>query len=161
MNKRTILRTHRGGARALISALTLASLSASVGSLMPAHAAVIPPDGEIARCIARAAGRKDWLEKTLIGLRDQEGGWKGAEIPNVNGSHDLGPLQINSWWVPKLAALLHQPEQHVRDWLKNDICFNVDAAAGFFSPPSARPAITGRRLGPITVRLQGGNGAMR
>ncbi|GAA0308770.1 hypothetical protein GCM10009087_18500 [Sphingomonas oligophenolica] len=91
-----------------------------------------PSDGEIARCIARAAGGKDWLAKTLWGLRDQEGGWVGAEILNTNGSHDLGPLQINSWWVPRLAAVLRQPEQDVRAWLKFDACFNADVARWIF-----------------------------
>lgn len=91
-----------------------------------------PSDGEIAHCIARAAGGKDWLEKTLWGLRDQEGGWVGAEILNTNGSHDLGPLQINSWWVPRIAAVLRQPEQDVRAWLKSDACFNADVARWIF-----------------------------
>lgn len=98
----------------------------------PSAAMARPPDGEIARCIARAAGGKDWLEKTLWGLRDQEGGWIGAEISNANGSHDLGPLQINSWWVPKIAAVLRQPEPDVRSWLKSDPCFNADVARWIF-----------------------------
>jgi hypothetical protein len=93
-----------------------------------------PPssDVEIGRCIARAAGGKSWLEKTLWGLRDQEGGWIGAEVANANGSHDLGPLQVNSWWVPKIAAVLRRPEQDVRAWLKSDTCFNADVARWIF-----------------------------
>ncbi|WP_206694612.1 lytic transglycosylase domain-containing protein [Novosphingobium sp. NBM11] len=98
----------------------------------PLSAEAKPPDTEIARCIARAAGGKSWLEKTLWGLRDQEGGWVGAEILNTNGSHDLGPLQINSWWVPKIAAVLRQPERDVRTWLKSDACFNADVARWIF-----------------------------
>ena len=65
-----------------------------------------PPEQAVARCIRQAARGQSWLEKTLWGLRDQEAGWIGAEIRNKNGSHDLGPLQINSWWVPRIAALL-------------------------------------------------------
>jgi hypothetical protein len=98
----------------------------------PLAAMARPSGGEMARCIARAAGGKDWLEKTLWGLRDQEGGWVGAEVANANGSHDLGPLQINSWWVPKIAAVLRQPEQDVRLWLKSDACFNADVARWIF-----------------------------
>lgn len=110
-----------------LCALLTASTSAA-----PAAAMSISSDREIARCIARAASGKDWLEKTLWGLRDQEGGWVGAEVPNANGSHDLGPLQINSWWVPKIAAVLRQPEQDVRAWLKSDACFNADVARWIF-----------------------------
>lgn len=87
---------------------------------------------EIARCIRLAARGRPWLEKTLWGLRDQEGGWLGAEVANRNGSHDLGTLQINSWWVPRMAALLAQPEPAIRHWLKHDACFNADAARWIF-----------------------------
>jgi hypothetical protein len=86
----------------------------------------------IANCIQRAAGGKAWLEKTLWGLRDQEGGWIGAEVANTDGSHDLGPLQINSWWVSRLSALTGRPADRVRWWLANDACFNVEAARWIF-----------------------------
>lgn len=87
---------------------------------------------EIARCIGVAAGGKPWLEKTLWGLRDQEGGWLGAAVLNTNGSHDLGPLQINSWWVPRIASLVGHPVARVRDWLRTDACFNAGAARWIF-----------------------------
>jgi hypothetical protein len=86
----------------------------------------------VAMCIKRSAGGRIWLEKTLWGLRDQEGGWIGAEIVNGDGSHDLGPLQVNSWWVPRLAAITRRPEPLIRHWLKADPCFNVDAARWIF-----------------------------
>lgn len=86
----------------------------------------------VAACIARSAAGRVWLEKTLWGLRDQEGGWVGAEIANGDGSHDLGPLQVNSWWVPRLAAVTARPETHIRHWLKQDACFNVEAARWIF-----------------------------
>lgn len=87
---------------------------------------------QIARCIHRAAAKRPWLEKTLWGLRDQEAGWIGAEVRNTNGSHDLGPLQINSGWVPTVASLLDRSEANVRYWLRYDPCFNVDAARWIF-----------------------------
>lgn len=86
----------------------------------------------VAHCIRQAAGGQKWLEVTLWGLRDQEGGWIGAAVPNRNGSHDLGPLQINSWWVPKIARLLERSPEDVRIWLRFDPCFNTDAARWIF-----------------------------
>ena len=86
----------------------------------------------LAACITRSAGGRRWLERTLWGLRDQEGGWVGAEIANSDGSHDLGPLQVNSWWVSRLAAVTGRPKADVRHWLKQDACFNVDAARWIF-----------------------------
>lgn len=93
-----------------------------------------PPEHEarLAACIRDAAGGRVWLEKTLWGLRDQEGGWIGAEVPNANGSHDLGPLQVNSYWVPKLSKLTGRPPNLVRGWLISDPCFNVQAARWIF-----------------------------
>jgi hypothetical protein len=92
------------------------------------------PAGEvrIGQCIRAAAGGRQWLEKTLWGLRDQEGGWIGAEVRNSDGSHDLGPLQINSWWVGKIAAVTGSRPERIRWWLANDACFNVDAARWIF-----------------------------
>ncbi|HEX7854748.1 MAG TPA: restriction endonuclease [Sphingobium sp.] len=67
-----------------------------------------------------------------LGLRDQEAGSIGAEVRNANGTHDLGPLQINSWWMPRIARLIDRPEGHVRYWLRFDTCFNVEAARWIF-----------------------------
>lgn len=89
-------------------------------------------EGRIAECIREAAGGKAWLEKVLWGLRDQEAGWLGAAVRNTNGSHDLGPLQINSWWVPKIAALVGRSQADVRAWLMHDACFNAGAARWIF-----------------------------
>lgn len=86
----------------------------------------------IAACILQASLGRPWLEKTLWGLRDQEAGWIGAEVPNSNGSHDLGPLQINSWWIPRIAALIGRSPVQVRHWLRVDPCFNAQAARWIF-----------------------------
>lgn len=90
-------------------------------------------EAEVARCIRQAARGQAWLEKTLWGLRDQEGGWNGAEIQNSDGSHDLGPLQINSWWIPKLADMLARPPAQVRRWLRDNPCFNAEVARWIFT----------------------------
>ncbi|KKW93031.1 lytic transglycosylase domain-containing protein [Sphingobium chungbukense] len=103
-------------------------------SVSPASAATTDRRGEaeVARCVKQAAGGKLWLERTLWGLRDQEAGWIGAEVLNSNGTHDLGPLQINSWWVPRIAHMLDRPPGHVRYWLRYDPCFNAQAARWIF-----------------------------
>ncbi len=114
---------------------SLALLGILTLSFQPASAAVgSPPEHEarLGACIRDAAGGRVWLEKTLWGLRDQEGGWIGAEVPNANGSHDLGPLQVNSFWVPKLSKLTGRPPGLVRGWLISDPCFNVQAARWIF-----------------------------
>lgn len=89
-------------------------------------------EAEIATCIRRAAMGRAWLEKTLWGLRDQEAGWVGAQIPNRNGSHDLGPLQVNSWWITRIAPKIGREPAVVRHWLTHDACFNVEVARWIF-----------------------------
>lgn len=113
----------------LLALVSLASFSVAGHSRSPSSAA---EDREIAQCIRLAAGGKLWLEKTLWGLRDQEGGWVGAAVKNANGTRDLGPLQINSWWVPRIAVLVRRPTEHVTHWLRNDPCFNAQAARWIF-----------------------------
>lgn len=113
-----------------LSALAILVLTPAGANARP----VLPPahEARLGVCIKQASGGRAWLEKTLWGLRDQEGGWIGAEVPNSNGSHDLGPLQVNSFWVPKLSKLTGRPSEQVRTWLISDPCFNVQAARWIF-----------------------------
>lgn len=118
--------------RLMVGAGLIVLLAAGVIETAAAAGPKSSGDGEVAACIRKASKGKPWLERTLWGLRDQEGGWVGAAVRNTNGSHDLGPLQVNSWWVPKIAALVGRPEPHVRYWLQNDACFNAEAARWIF-----------------------------
>lgn len=105
------------------------------GIAIPAPAALTRRSNEeinIGSCIRASARGHVWLEKTLWGLRDQEAGWIGAEVSNRDGSHDLGPLQINSWWVGPIAIVTGRSPRHVRWWLTHDTCFNVEAARWIF-----------------------------
>lgn len=109
----------------------LAACVASFGCTVPAHAS----DSEKARigdCIRASSAGRPWLEKTLWGLYDQEQGWVGAESANRNTTYDLGPLQINSSWVPIVANRVHRDPGDVRRWLRDDACFNVGVAAWLF-----------------------------
>ncbi|WP_176593378.1 lytic transglycosylase domain-containing protein [Sphingobium sp. EM0848] len=106
-----------------------------LGAVTPAFAKPLSqPDHEarLGACIVQASGGRTWLERTLWGLRDQEAGWIGAEIANTNGTHDLGPLQINSFWVPRLSVLVGRSPANVWHWLVTDPCFNVQAARWIF-----------------------------
>ncbi|OYW87637.1 MAG: murein transglycosylase [Sphingobium sp. 32-64-5] len=120
----------------LVARRVLASIAILSVMLTPAAAlakrAAPGEEAEIARCIRIASRGHTWLEKTLWGLREQEAGWLGAEVANSNGTHDLGPLQINSWWVPRIARLVGRPERQVRHWLQHDACFNAEAARWIF-----------------------------
>lgn len=101
----------------------------------PAQAAPVTPiryEPEVANCISQAAQGSEWLEKTLWALRDQEAGWVGAEIANINGTHDLGVLQVNSAWIPRISQMVGRSAAQVRSWLVHDPCFNAEVARWIF-----------------------------
>ncbi|GBQ86235.1 conjugal muramidase TrbN/BfpH [Acetobacter malorum DSM 14337] len=55
-----------------------------------------------------------------------EGGRLGLEHRNNNGTYDLGPMQVNSRWMPEVAKLHFNGNQRdawvaVRDWG----CYNI------------------------------------
>jgi len=131
MSARRFFTARRPVVRTVLGAIALLSAALSATPALAKRAA--PGEAaEIARCIRTAARGHDWLEKTLWGLRMQEAGWLGAEVANTNGTHDLGPLQINSWWVPRIARLVGRPEPQVRFWLRHDACFNAEVARWIF-----------------------------
>lgn len=92
----------------------------------------IGSENSITQCIHEAATGRPWLEQTLWALRRHEGGWVGAEVKNGDGSVDLGPMQVNSWWVPRIARLIGRSQPQVKSWLRDDPCFNIDAARWIF-----------------------------
>lgn len=84
----------------------------------------------LAACLILASATYDLPLDILSGIQLVEGGAVGKETgPNRNGSYDLGPMQINSAWVPRLAALWHVDARTARDWLRDDPCVNTHVAA--------------------------------
>lgn len=59
---------------------------------------------EIAQCVPQASKAFGVPQEIIEVVLEVEGGWPGAEIENNNGSHDLGPMQINTQWIPRLKA---------------------------------------------------------
>ncbi|MDR1165827.1 MAG: lytic transglycosylase domain-containing protein [Deltaproteobacteria bacterium] len=76
------------------------------------------------QCLAES-GEKFAVPLALILIvLNVEGGAIGLESPNSNGSHDLGPMQINTLWLPKLNAL-----GITRELLRDNGCVNVAVGA--------------------------------
>ena len=49
--------------------------------------------------------------------------------PNTNGTYDLGPMQINTIWVPALANYWRVPEKTALRWVRDDACVNIGVGA--------------------------------
>ncbi len=83
----------------------------------------------LAACLMLASQTYEVPPAVLVGLYKAEGGQIGQEVANTNGSHDLGPMQINTIWLPELAKRWGVSEGTARKWVRDDACTNVGVAA--------------------------------
>lgn len=67
--------------------------------------------------------------QVLVGILHVEGGRIGQQVVNKNGSYDLGPMQINTIWIPQLAKHWGVNEATAKKWVRDDGCTNVNVAA--------------------------------
>lgn len=67
--------------------------------------------------------------RVLPVIETLEGGAVGMVRPDGNGTADLGVMQINTIWIPALAARANLSPATTRDRLIDDPCFNIAAAA--------------------------------
>ncbi len=79
-------------------------------------------------CMAAVASFYNLPPRVLPSIQLVEGGQVGAVSRNVNGSEDLGLMQVNTIWVGPIARYTRQPEHVVRARLIGDGCFNIAAA---------------------------------
>ena len=80
-------------------------------------------------CMAAAAAFYHLPPRVLPSIQAVEGGRPGLIVPNLNGSVDLGLMQINSIWVEPLAHYVGMTKDRVADRLRDDPCFNIAASA--------------------------------
>lgn len=84
----------------------------------------------LAACLLIAAQTYSIPPAVLLGIYQVEGGRVGQEVgPNDNGSYDLGPMQINTVWVPQLAGEWNVSPATAKKWIRDDPCTNVGVAA--------------------------------
>ena len=84
----------------------------------------------LAACFLIAAQTYAIPPAVLLGIYQVEGGAVGQSVgPNDNGSYDLGPMQINTIWLPELAAQWGVSTATAKGWVRDDPCTNVGVAA--------------------------------
>lgn len=80
------------------------------------------------QCVVESAAHHRVPVSLIMWLMAQEDGAVGMVSDNTNGSYDIGPMQINSWWLPKLKRL-GVSEKSIRD----NGCINVAVGTWIFS----------------------------
>lgn len=83
----------------------------------------------LAACLMLASQTYEIPPAALVGIYKAEGGQVGQEVKNTNGSYDLGPMQINTIWLPELSEKWGVNEQTARKWLRDDACTNISVSA--------------------------------
>ncbi|MFA4994549.1 MAG: lytic transglycosylase domain-containing protein [Bdellovibrionales bacterium] len=83
-----------------------------------------------AACLLLAANTYHVPAAVMIGVMNVEGGHIGQEVgPNSNGSYDLGPMQVNTRWLPILQKTWNVSALTARSWVRDNGCVNVHVAA--------------------------------
>ncbi len=83
----------------------------------------------LAACLMLASQTYSVPPAVLVGIYKAEGGAVGQEVKNTNGSYDLGPMQINTIWLPELADKWGVNQKTAHKWVRDDACTNVGVAA--------------------------------
>lgn len=84
----------------------------------------------LAACLMLAAQTYSVPPAVLVGIHQVEGGKVGQAVgPNDNGTYDLGPMQINTLWMPLLAEKWGVREETAYRWVKDDPCTNMGVSA--------------------------------
>jgi len=83
----------------------------------------------LATCLLMASNTYQVPAAVMIGIMHVEGGHVGQAMLNNNGTYDLGPMQVNSIWMPQLAQAWHVSIPVARSWVRDDGCVNVHVAA--------------------------------
>jgi hypothetical protein len=79
-------------------------------------------------CMLAVAAFYGLPPRVLPAIQAVEGGQVGTASRNVDGSEDLGVMQVNTRWLGPVARLTGLPEGTVRERLTGDACFNIAAA---------------------------------
>lgn len=84
----------------------------------------------LATCLMLAAQTYSVPPAVLMGIMQVEGGKVGQAVgPNSNGTYDLGPMQINTIWIPELAKEWGVSQSQALRMVRDDACVNLHVAA--------------------------------
>ncbi len=83
----------------------------------------------LAVCIFTAAQTYAVPPSVILGILNVEGGRAGQAVHNTNNTYDLGPMQINTIWVPQLSKYWGVSERTALKMVRDDACVNIGVGA--------------------------------
>ncbi len=83
----------------------------------------------LAVCIFTAAQTYVVPPSVILGILNVEGGRIGQVVYNTNDTYDIGPMQINSIWVPKLARYWGVSQGTALTEIRDNPCINIGVGA--------------------------------
>lgn len=124
--------------RALALVATLAAVAAAApapnaraqGVAVPPPAPAAAPGMTRVEACLRAAGQAHRVDPALLViLLGVEGGSLGRTSRNTNGTEDIGPMQVNTIWVARIARRWNTTPEAAFLALRDNFCANVEAGA--------------------------------
>lgn len=89
-----------------------------------------PDSGTIAGCLRAAADAHGVPAPLLVVILRVENGRLGRVAPNASGAPpDIGPMQVNAMWLPRIAARWDADPRMAFVALRDNFCANVEAGA--------------------------------
>ena len=83
----------------------------------------------LAMCIFAAAQTYVVPPSVILGILNVEGGRVGQAVKNTNNTYDLGPMQINTIWIPELAKFWGVEKAEATKLVRDDPCINIGVGA--------------------------------
>ena len=96
----------------------------------PAQSDILTPsEARVRDCIVAAAQAHDFPAALIVILLKVEGGRIGRVSQNSNGTVDIGPMQVNTIWVGRMARRWRTTEPQAYLALRDDFCANVEGGS--------------------------------
>ncbi len=83
----------------------------------------------LAVCIFTAAQTYVVPPSVILGILNVEGGRIGQIVYNTNDTYDIGPMQINSIWLPRLARYWGVSQYKAMEEIRDNPCINIGVGA--------------------------------
>ena len=114
---------------AAVLACTLACTLAAAAQSARAETALTPAEARVQGCLLAAAETYRLPPALILILLKVEGGRLGAVSGNSNATVDIGPMQVNTIWVPLIARHWRTTKEAAFLALRDNFCANLEGGS--------------------------------